>query len=115
MMFAVMVLLLLLLVTGVIALIAAWRRMVRRQAKRAGYASVGEFLRAAPRSDEEKRDAVDMAIKGLIICVVGLVFPPLILFGAFPLFYGARKIAYASMGLGLVDDPLDEHPHPPHP
>ena len=27
-----------------------------------------------------------------------------LLIGMFPLFYGARKIAYASMGLGLVDD-----------
>jgi hypothetical protein len=30
--------------------------------------------------------------------------PPVLLIGLFPMFYGARKIAYASMGLGLVDD-----------
>lgn len=102
-------------ILGIAFLARAWRRTVRRQAERSGYASVSEYLRAAPRSDEEKRDAVDMAVKGFIVCVVGFVFPPLVLFGAFPLFYGARKIAYASMGLGLVDDPLDDHPRPPHP
>jgi hypothetical protein len=31
--------------------------------------------------------------------------PPVLLIGLFPLFYGVRKIVYASMGLGLVDDP----------
>ncbi|MEN8375061.1 MAG: hypothetical protein ABFS34_06375 [Gemmatimonadota bacterium] len=77
---------------------------LRRKATRMGYPSVGSYLRAAPRSDEEKRDAVDLALKGLVICLLGLVFPPLLLIGPFPLFYGARKVVWASMGLGLVDD-----------
>jgi hypothetical protein len=95
---------------AIVKVVQGWRG-VRRQAQRSGYASVGDYLRAAPRSDEEKRDAVDMAMKGLILCFVGLVFPPLILFGALPLCYGARTIAYASMGLGLVDDSLvDDEP-----
>ena len=38
------------------------------------------------------------------MCLLGLVFPPLLLIGIFPLFYGTRKVAWASMGLGLVDD-----------
>ena len=75
-----------------------------RRAKRLGYASTREYLRAAPRTDTEKRDAVDMALKGLALCVLGLVFPPFVLAGLVPLFYGGRKMAYASMGLGLVDD-----------
>ena len=50
------------------------------------------------------RAAVDLALKGLVICLLGLIMPPVLLMGLFPLFYGARKIAYASMGLGLVDD-----------
>ena len=75
-----------------------------RRAKRLGYASTREYLRAAPRTDAEKRDAVDMALKGLALCVLGLVFPPFVLAGLVPLFYGGRKMAYASMGLGLVDD-----------
>ncbi len=76
----------------------------RRQVRRLGYPSPGAYLRAAPRSDEEKRDAVNLALKGLVICLLGLVFPPFLLIGVFPFFYGARKVAWASMGLGLVDD-----------
>jgi hypothetical protein len=80
-----------------------WRRL-RRQVLRLGYPSLGEYLRATPRSDEEKRDAVSLALKGLVICILGLVFPPLLLIGIFPLFYGTRKVAWASLGLGLIDD-----------
>jgi hypothetical protein len=75
-----------------------------KRARKLGYATTGEYLRAAPRTDEEKRDAVDMAAKGFVLCILGLLFPPFVLAGLFPLFYGGRKIAYASMGLGLVDD-----------
>ena len=75
-----------------------------KRAKRLGYASTREYLRAAPRTDAEKRDAVDIALKGLALCVLGLLFPPFVLAGLIPLFYGGRKMAYSSMGLGLVDD-----------
>ena len=100
--------LLLLALAGVVAIVVLvavgfWRDL-GRQARDAGYASTGEFLRAAPRTDREKRDAVDMALKGLVVSMLGLLFPPFLLVGLFPLFYGARKLAYASMGLGLVDD-----------
>ena len=93
-----------LLVSGAVIL---WRSYQRR-ARRLGYPTVGEYLRGAPSSDEEKRDAVSLALKGLVTCVLGLVFPPLLLIGVFPLFYGGRKVAWASMGLGLVDDA--DHP-----
>jgi hypothetical protein len=76
----------------------------RRNARLAGYRSLGAYLRAAPRTDEEKRDAADLALKGLVICVLGLLFPPLLLIGLFPFFYGTRKVAYGAMGLGIVDD-----------
>jgi hypothetical protein len=76
----------------------------RRQAQRLGYPSLGAYLKAAPRSDDEKREAVSLAMTGPILCLLGLVFPPFLLIGLFPLFYGARKVAWASMGLGLVDD-----------
>jgi hypothetical protein len=78
--------------------------VVKRRGKRFAYPSTGAYLRAAPRSDEEKRDAVDLALKGLVFCVLGLIFPPLLLVGLVPLFFGGRKLVYASMGLGLVDD-----------
>ncbi len=78
--------------------------VVWRRTRRLGYASTGAYLRAAPRSDEEKRDAADLALRGLAFCVLGGIFKPLILVGLVPLFYGGRKLVYASMGLGLVDD-----------
>jgi hypothetical protein len=76
----------------------------RKQAARHGYPSLSAYLRSAPQTDQEKQDATDLALKGLVICFLGLIFPPLLLVGLFPFFYGARKVAYASMGLGLVDD-----------
>jgi len=83
--------------------ITVWKS-VRRKAERFGYDSVGAYLRSVPRSDDEKRDAVDLALKGLVLCLLGVVFPPVLLIGLFPLFYGGRKLAYAWMGLGLLDD-----------
>ena len=79
--------------------------MFARRAKRFGYSTTRAYLRAAPRSDDEKRDAADLAVKGLACCALGVLFAPFVLIGLAPLFYGGRKFLYASMGLGLVDDP----------
>ncbi|MCX6545863.1 MAG: hypothetical protein NTV05_15800 [Acidobacteria bacterium] len=76
-----------------------------RKAREAGYPSMTVYLRAAPQTDKEKRDAADLALKGLVLCLLGLLFPPLLLIGLIPFFYGTRKVIYASMGLGLADDP----------
>jgi hypothetical protein len=92
------------LILGAVILAISLFRTVRRQARAAGYSSTRAYLRAAPQTDQEKRDAADLALKGLAICFLGLMFPPLLLVGLFPFFYGARKVVYASMGLGLVDD-----------
>ena len=92
------------IVVAIIVGVSMIWRAYRQKAVSAGDSSLGDYLRAAPRSDQEKRDAVDLALKGLVTCLLGLVFPPLILIGAFLFYYGARKIAYSSMGLGLVDD-----------
>jgi hypothetical protein len=78
--------------------------LITTRARRFGYPSTRAYLRAAPRSDPERRDAADLALKGLVFCLLGLMFAPFILVGVFPLFYGARKLMFASMGLGLVDD-----------
>ena len=92
-------------VIGVAALIVMLLSRQRRNARRAGYPSLGAYLRAAPRTDEEKRDAVDLALKGLVICLLGLIIPPLAIdWAVFPFFYGTRKVVYGSMGLGIVDD-----------
>ena len=87
-----------------IFVIAATWRTYRHQARRAGFDSLGDYLRSAPRSDEETRDAVDLALWGVVICLLGLLFPPFLVVGLFPFFHGARKVAYSWMGLGLVDD-----------
>ena len=76
----------------------------RRKAREHGYPSLSAYLRAAPRSDAERRDAADLALKGMVICLLGVIFPPVLLIGLFPFFYGARKLLYAWMGLGLLDD-----------
>ena len=90
----------------VVAVVLAWRgfRGQRGLVKAGGHASLMEYLRAAPQTDAEKRAAVDLALKGLVICLLGLLMPPLLIVGILPLFFGVRKIIYASMGLGLVDD-----------
>lgn len=97
-------LLILTIVLGPVALGLVFLYGFRRRAKRFGFESARAYLRAAPRSDDERRDAADLALKGLVLCMLGLIFAPLVLAGLIPLFYGGRKLAYALMGLGLVDD-----------
>jgi hypothetical protein len=99
--FGVLILLVVLSVPVGIALFA-WT--FGRRARRFGYPTTGAYLRSAPATDAEKRDAADLALRGLVLCVLGLLLPPLILVGLVPLFYGGRQLTYASMGLGLVDD-----------
>lgn len=98
--------LLVLLVIGVPLLVVPALVFVvfARRAKRLGYPSLLAYLRAVPRTDEERRDAADMAMKGLVVTLLGVIVAPLVLVGLVPLFYGGRKLAYAMMGLGLVDD-----------
>jgi multisubunit Na+/H+ antiporter MnhB subunit len=95
---------LLVITVGAVVVMAAVLLRQQRKAREAGYRSLGAYLSAAPRTDQEKRDAADLALKGLVVCLLGLIFPPLLLVGLFPFFYGARKVVYAAMGLGLVDD-----------
>ena len=96
--------LLALLVLGVLLALVALERGEVRKARRAGYAGLSAYLAATPKTDAEKRAAADLALKGVVICFLGLIFPPLILIGLVPLYFGARKVIHVSMGLGLVDD-----------
>jgi hypothetical protein len=89
---------------GGLWLIVRLLRGQKKLAREAGFPSLSAYLRAAPQTDQEKQAAVDLALKGVVICLLGLIVPPLLLVGLFPLFYGVRKIIYASMGLGLLDD-----------
>ena len=79
-------------------------RGLKAKAVAAGYSGVHEYLRAAPRNDEEKLEAVDMALKGAVLFIAGLIFPPLILFGLFPFYYGTRKLCLTSFGLGPMEN-----------
>ena len=85
-------------------IVITYRTYYGNRACRFGYASRSEYMRAVPRTDDEKRDAVDQACKGLVICLLALMFPPLLLIGLFPLFFGARKTISICMGLGLDDE-----------
>jgi hypothetical protein len=91
-------------VMGIITAALVFPLTFVRRAKQFGYPSTRAYLQAAPRTDAEKRDAADLALRGLVLSALGLLFPPFILMGLLPLFYGGRKLVWASMGLGLVDD-----------
>jgi hypothetical protein len=92
-----LLLLLLILVWGLVAV-----GRTRRKARRAGFRNIHEYLMAPPRNDQEKREAVNMAFRGLAFCLVGIVVTPLLLLGVPPLYYGGRKIALSLMGTDLL-------------
>ena len=92
------------LIGPIVAVVVLFNLITGRRARRFGYPSRMAYLRAVPRSDDERRDAADLAMKGVVLCMLGLLFPPVVLIGLLPLFYGGRKLVHASMGLGLVDD-----------
>ena len=77
-------------------------RRLRQNAVAAGYPGVGAYLRAVPRNDEEKRQAVDLALKGAVLCGLGLFFPPMILVGVVPFYYGSRKLILVWLGLDIL-------------
>ena len=85
----------------IFVVVLTYKTYYGNRAFRFGYANRAEYLRAVPKTDDEKRDAVDQACKGLVICLLALMFPPLLLIGLFPLFYGTRKTISVCMGLGL--------------
>lgn len=92
------------LTAPVVVGLAVFWYVLARKAARLGYPGLRAYLRAAPRSDAEKRDAADLALKGGVCCLLALLYPPLVLVGMVPLFYGGRKLVYASMGLRPTED-----------
>jgi hypothetical protein len=71
----------------------------RRQARRMGYRSWGQYLRSVPKNDAEKRDAVDWTARGIVLCGLGVLFPPLLILGLFPLYRGVRKLGLLLAGV----------------
>jgi hypothetical protein len=72
-----------------------WRIRVRRR----GYPGLVSYLREVPWTNEQKLDAVELTLKGLVICILGLLIPPIILVGLVPLYYGARKLGALMLGI----------------
>ena len=72
-----------------------WRRSVRRR----GYPGLRAYLRELPMTEEEKLDAAELTLKGVAVCILGLLFPPLVLIGLVPLYYGGRKVAAITLGI----------------
>jgi hypothetical protein len=77
-----------------------WRRNVRRR----GYPGLKAYLRELPQTEEEKLDAVELTLKGAVICLVGVLIPPVLLIGLVPLYYGARKVAAGTLGIARDGD-----------
>jgi hypothetical protein len=86
----------------------AWRGRVRRR----GYPGLRAYLRELPHTDAETLDAVELTLKGAVLCILGLLFPPLVLIGAVPFYYGARKWASAAMGIKGTGGAVYDEPSP---
>ena len=76
--------------------------ILSKRARGVGYDAVGPYLRAVPGDDAQKLDALDLALKGVVVTLLGVLFAPLLIVGLIPLFYGLRKITMTLMGLGLT-------------
>ena len=80
--------------------ILIWRGRLRRQ----GYPGLRAYLRELPRTDEEKLDAVNMTLKGAMLCLLGLLFPPILIIGVVPLSFGLRKLAAVELGIKSLEE-----------
>jgi hypothetical protein len=94
-----------LLLFATIIVLVGWigRKLLNKRALKNDYASLSAYLPAIPVTDGQKLDAVDLALKGGVIVILGVLCPPLIFVGLVPLYYGVRKITMTLMGLGLSD------------
>jgi hypothetical protein len=75
--------------------ILIWRGRLRRQ----GYPGLRAYLRELPGTDPERLDAVELTLKGAMLCLLGLLFPPILIIGLVPLYYGLRKLAAVRLGI----------------
>jgi hypothetical protein len=82
-----------------VAPILIWRARVRRS----GYPGLLAYFRELPKTDLEKMDAVELTLKGVVLCALGLLFPPLVVIGLVPLYYGLRKLAALQLGITKLE------------
>jgi hypothetical protein len=76
---------------------------IGRRARLAGYASRKAYVRATPQTDAQKEEAIDLLVRGVVLCALGLLFRPLVLVGVVPLYVGGRKVLRAWFALGSED------------
>jgi hypothetical protein len=98
------------IVTAAVAIIAAilicqliinvWHTYLRSWTKRsaAKLQRILADLRSLPHTDEESFQALELMLQGIVLCVLGQIFPILSLFGVVPLYYGARKLGWVLLG-----------------
>ena len=85
---------------GALLFTLVWWLKRRHLARADGHGTVAEHLRSVPSTDAQRMAAVDMALKGAALCLLGLVFWPFLLAGLTPLYYGVRKILLLGLGVG---------------
>ncbi len=73
--------------------------ILRKRARQHGYLGLMDYLRELPQTDEQKLDAAELALKGLVLCALSLLFPPLVVIGLVPLYYGLRKLAAVALAV----------------
>lgn len=86
----------LIFITAIVAVISLtiWfgRTLLLKRAHTLSYAGLREYLYAIPQTPTQQHDAVELALKGLVITSLGILFGPLLLVGLPPLYFGLRKI-----------------------
>lgn len=55
--------------------------------------------RRLPHTDQEKLQAVELTLKGAALCMLGVLFAPMVLIGLVPLYYGVRQLAAIRLGI----------------
>ncbi|MEX2092001.1 MAG: hypothetical protein WD971_04955 [Pirellulales bacterium] len=86
---------------GVLVLLSLTiKRRFQARASKFGYSGILVYFRADPRGDAEKRDAIDLSMQGVVLCLLGILFFPLMLIGVFPLYYGMRKLILVALSIG---------------
>lgn len=70
----------------------------------AGYPGLMGYLRCVPRTDAQKRDALDLVMRGVVVFFIGLALPPLFIVGLVLFYYGLRKLCMIWMGLEILED-----------
>jgi hypothetical protein len=88
-----------------VILLVVWvgRTILARKARGFDFETVRSYLSAVPQTEAQMLDATDLALKGLVMTVLGILFAPLMFVGLLPLYYGFRKLILVQMNVALTD------------